>query len=617
MDLAARSGELLAGLEHFARVWAALDGRLVSKRLEGAIGRMLMCEALEGERVLLHLQRNRIDFDGPEGLLPHATLRLSQADWARVLTGESHLMAIVLAGRAPFPKDQRRLIMQFSMLLQTALLSQQGTAEAREPALEAPGKIARHSPASERASAKLIRPSATRDYARFALDLRYEDIPKDVLDIAREQIVATIGSCYTGSMMPAASSVAAGLAILGAGAQGTLFGSSQRMAPPATALYNSAVAQVIDFDDWVIISHSGAAVIPTTFAAGEAVGASGRDLLTAVVLGNEINARTSRAIQRGSYVGNSMPNHQIETALIASRLFGLDEVQTRRALSHSCFLAMESCNTGWMTDSKVLCNGLPAMWGIVSASLAKAGLVGNVDMIEHPAGYLATVSEVVDLDELLKGLGDEWHTRTLNTKRHPSCAYNLPAIECALSLRARIPDFDPSRVSSIEVDGPGVMLYVAARFQALEPDLYTQIRDNTATHVALCFDAGHGVLASLADGEFTYRQYLSERTLSPVLQSMRERIVFRADPEMHAAYYSHYRYGARVRIRMNDGREYVEERMQLLGAPERPFDHGEKFREGASLFMPEARVDEALATLRALDDVENIRSVMHLFSTED
>lgn len=605
-------GRTLAdGFGRFADLWAGFEGRLVSKRLEGALGRTLLCATTEGDGLLLRMSRTRVDILPPAAAgAPHATVRMDEADWRRVLSGELHVMAIVLAGRAPFPKDQRRLIMQFSMLLQTTLLSRrQGDPPAATAGSAATAVRGAH-------GRKAGGAPVTREYARFAAALRFEDIPDDVVAIAREQIVATIGSCYTGSRMPAADAMRTGLAILGGGDQATLFGARGRMPAPAAALYNSAVAQVLDFDDWVIISHSGAAVVPTAFAAAEAVGASGREVIAAVVLGNEINARTSRAIQRGAYVGNSLPNHQIETALIASRLLGLDETQTVRAVSHSCFLAMESCHTGWMTDSKVLCNGLPAMWGIVSASLAKAGLVGNVDMIEHPAGFLATVSEAVDEDELLAGLGEAWHTRTLNTKRHPSCAYNLSAIECALALRQRIPGFDPARVKAIEVEGPGVMLYVAARFQALEPDVYAQIRDRTATHVALCFDAGHGVLAALADGEFTYRQYLDERALSPDVQALRSRISFAADPGMHAAYYADYRYGARVRVRMEDGREYVEERRQLLGARDRPFDHAKKFREGAALFLSEGRVERALATLRALESVDDVRSVMHQFEPD-
>lgn len=461
-------------------------------------------------------------------------------------------------------------------------------------------------------SAPPARPPVTGAYADFALSLRYEDIPADVVDIAREQILATIGSCFAGSMMPGAASVAAGLRILGAGDSATPFGAAGSMSAPAAALYNSAVAQIIEWDDWVIISHTGAAVVPTAFAVGELVGASGREIIAAVVLGNEINGRTSRAIQRGAYVGNSMPNHQIETPLVAGRLLGLSPTQARRAVSHSGFLAMESCPIGWMSDSKVLCNGLPAMWGIVSASLAREGLVGNLDMIEHPAGLLGTVSEVVDEGELLKDLGREWYTRTLNTKRHPSCAYNLSAIECAIALRQRIPGFDPMKVARLVVEGPGVMLYVASRFQALEPDVYAQIRQGAITHVALCFDAGYGVMAALVDGELGYRQYLAERIFSPEVAHLRERISFAADPQMHAAYYADYQYGARVRITMSDGAEYVEERGQLLGARDRPFDHAIKFREGTAGLLAPSQAEEAIAALRALEQTDDVRQVTKL-----
>ena len=68
-----------------------------------------------------------------------------------------------------------------------------------------------------------------------------------------------------------------------------------------------------------------------------------------------------------------------------------------------------------------------------------------------------------------------------------------------------------------------------------------------------------------------------------------------------------------VRIRMDDGREHVEERLQLLGARDRPFDHAEKFREGAAHFLGEPATERALATLRQLHAVDDVRSVMDQF----
>jgi len=118
------AGLLYRGLSRFARLWALQQGRLVSTRLEGALGRSIRCESTDGEVIDLCLRREKLEFetDG-SSRTPHASIRMLPRDWSRVLSGELHVMAIILAGRAPFPKDQRRLLMQFSMLLQTTVLS--------------------------------------------------------------------------------------------------------------------------------------------------------------------------------------------------------------------------------------------------------------------------------------------------------------------------------------------------------------------------------------------------------------------------------------------------------------------------------------------------------------
>jgi 2-methylcitrate dehydratase PrpD len=456
-------------------------------------------------------------------------------------------------------------------------------------------------------------PATTAAYAEFAKNLDFDAIPADVIDIAKEQAVATIGSCLGGTNLPGGKALAQGLAIMGASDKGTLFGRSERMPVPSAALYNAGTAQIIDWDDWVLISHVGGCVVPTAFAAGEYANASGRELIAAIIIGNEIAGRTSRAIQRGAYLGNGLPNHQVETPLVAGRLMGLDELELRRAVGHSAYMAMENCHLGWTSDSKTLMNGLPAMWGIVSANLAKAGLIGNQDMVEHPAGYLATVSEEVDYSELIKGLGEEWYTRTLHTKRHPSCAYNLSAIECAIEIRRKTPDFNPNKIAKIIIDCPGVTVYVGTRYQAMQPDIYEQIRSGALSHVGLCFDGGFGVMAALVEGELTYRQYLAECIFSPELQRLRPLVEFRTNPEMQKRYYTEYKYGSRLEIIMEDGTRHVEERVQLLGARDRQFDHAEKFMEGAREVLPDSQSREAIDALRNLESVANINSISHLF----
>lgn len=113
------------GLRRFSRLWEQHASQILSKRLEGALSRVIRCEVASGPALEILLSRTSVEvLNSSSRVAPHARIVMRAADWARVISGESHVMAIVLAGRAPFPKDQRRLLMQFSMLFQTTMLTE-------------------------------------------------------------------------------------------------------------------------------------------------------------------------------------------------------------------------------------------------------------------------------------------------------------------------------------------------------------------------------------------------------------------------------------------------------------------------------------------------------------
>src|SRR5512144_767150 len=100
--------------------------------------------------------------------------------------------------------------------------------------------------APENEAAATVRPAATLEYARFAERLRFDDIPRDVVRIAKEQLLATIGSCLAGTHMPGAESLRRGSRILGRGEEATLFGLPEKAPAPTAALFNSGTAQIIE-----------------------------------------------------------------------------------------------------------------------------------------------------------------------------------------------------------------------------------------------------------------------------------------------------------------------------------------------------------------------------------
>lgn len=113
---------LADGLRRFAKRWNVSGKQILSRRLEGALNRDFLCTGPEGS-VMLRLTRDEARLiPHTEGMAPHATILMGRDDWQQVLSGRWSIMSIILAGRAPFPKHQRRFLMQMSMLIQTAML---------------------------------------------------------------------------------------------------------------------------------------------------------------------------------------------------------------------------------------------------------------------------------------------------------------------------------------------------------------------------------------------------------------------------------------------------------------------------------------------------------------
>ncbi|MFP3921658.1 MAG: MmgE/PrpD family protein, partial [Dichotomicrobium sp.] len=136
--------------------------------------------------------------------------------------------------------------------------------------------------------------------AGFAAELRHEALPAEVSERARLLMLDTVGIIIRArhdaeSTLPMVRAVKR-MGLAGGGY--TVFGDTEGYAAPAAALLNGALAHSLDFDDTHAAGsiHSSAPIFPAAFAAAEMTGASGRDLIAAVVAGYEIQIRLSLAL---------------------------------------------------------------------------------------------------------------------------------------------------------------------------------------------------------------------------------------------------------------------------------------------------------------------------------
>src|SRR6201988_4923140 len=136
----------------------------------------------------------------------------------------------------------------------------------------------------------------TAKLAGYVADLKFEDIPPQVLERAKALTLDFLGSAIRArreaESTPSLLKMLEALALDGKG-ESTVFGDAKTWTPAVGALLNGALGHSLDFDDPHADPslHASAPVVPAAFAVGEMVGASGRDVLTAIVAGYEVCCR--------------------------------------------------------------------------------------------------------------------------------------------------------------------------------------------------------------------------------------------------------------------------------------------------------------------------------------
>src|SRR6266540_3632397 len=223
----------------------------------------------------------------------------------------------------------------------------------------------------------------TAELARYAAFCRYEDIPSDVIERAKQCITDTIAAVIFGYDLPWSRIVVAFAEKNGVGGNSRVLGpGGPRVHAPAAALANGALAHAFEMDNLTWPStgvHPGATLLASGLAVAQERGRGGRDLITAVVAGAEVMIRIGRATQhsnegRGFHApGTTGP---FGAALACGKLMDFDAERMQNALgiagSLSCGL-LEFARAGNGAMVKRLHLGRAAESGVLAASLAGEG----------------------------------------------------------------------------------------------------------------------------------------------------------------------------------------------------------------------------------------------------
>ena len=422
---------------------------------------------------------------------------------------------------------------------------------------------------------------------------------------ARERAIAafldTVGVALAGSVEPAARIVQRVVAAEGGAPKCRVFGTGLSTSPSGAALANGTAAHALDYDDmfFITLAHPSAPLVTAALAAGELVGASGRAVLEGYVVGFELEAVLGRALnpahyQRGWHCTSTLGT--VGAAAAVARILQLDPEATLRTLSIAASEA-SGLKENFGTMVKPLHAGLAARSAVLAALLAREGFTASDRALDGDQGMLTAMDgSERTLDRAAEPLGQRWEILEtgITVKLYPSCAATHPPLDALLDLRRRY-GFRPEEVARVEVAvdemTPTVLIY-----------------DRPTTGLEGKFSLQLCAAAAVVDGRVGIDTFEDAHLADPRIQEVRSRVTMRVDPTLGRDAPALTQ--AHVAVHLLDGRILEQRAEGARGYPERPPSVEEletKFRSCAARALPEPAVDRALAALRALDTLDDIR----------
>ncbi|MGI4843424.1 MAG: MmgE/PrpD family protein [Janthinobacterium lividum] len=299
------------------------------------------------------------------------------------------------------------------------------------------------------------------------LDTRFEALPPEVVEATRTQILDTVAVTLPALDADGIRQLHAWSRDSGGKGESLVLGTRSRLPAEAAARLNAAMAAALEFDDTYEPSllHASCVTIPVALAVADLAAAGGRridgrELIAAVAAGTDAACRLSRAGSPGvsPFIVGWDPTPMygyLAAAMVASRLLGSSRAQAVSAVGlayHQLSGNAQASVDG--THAKRLGSGFAAYGGIMSARLARAGVIGSDRVLQGVKGLFKQYHGGKYSEEaLLGGLGTRFAGVDIAPKPYPSCRGGHVAIDGTLEL-VKTHGIRPEDVEAVTIYSP-------------------------------------------------------------------------------------------------------------------------------------------------------------------
>jgi 2-methylcitrate dehydratase PrpD len=448
-------------------------------------------------------------------------------------------------------------------------------------------------------------PTIIEQLATWVAKESYAKLPEAAVRAARRAILDTLGVTLAGTSEATAQHARALIAHRRGVSEATVIGTNLTVSVEDAALANGTASHVLDYDDVQssLSGHPSVPVLAAAFALAERERASGAALITAFVVGVEVEAKLGRAVNPAHY---EVGWHATSTlgvfgaAAACAKLLQLPADKVAHALGIAASMA-SGVKANFGTDGKSFHVGHAARCGLEAAFLAQNGFVANPRAIEHVDGFGSTHGGGMkpQWELTVTGLGAPYEVVDpgIGVKRYPACASTHQALDATLALMAKH-QIDPAAVERVECG-----VYYLAPHQLIYERAETGLQGK--------FSMAYCVSAALLDGQVGLAQFDDARVQRPDVQAFMPKVRMFVHPEQTTRECLPTRF-SEVTMTLGDGRELRERITHAKGQPKNPLSDAEldtKFRDCAGRVLPADRVEAVLGAIRTLETVPDVSAI--------
>lgn len=436
----------------------------------------------------------------------------------------------------------------------------------------------------------------------YAQNLKYEDIPPEVLERTKHMLLDFLGVAYGGLRTGESSGpVIDGVLDLASGAAGesAVLGRPERLPAHYAALLNATFAHSMDFDDTHrdAVIHIGTPLFATLLALADEHEVSGRDFLTAAVIGYDVTGKVGKAHGGSMHARGFHPTATtgiFGCSAAGARLLGYSTQQTANALGLNVSQSAGSTqfleNGSW---NKRFHTGLAAHNAVMSLVMARHDYLGATSPIEGSRGYFALYAgEGADASRALDGLGSDFEVMNTAVKPYPCCRYSHATIDAVADIvRAE-------SLASPDIDGIQIAMGETGYGLVADPAEMKRVPSNV---VEGQFSVYFAAAATAGKGAYAWDAY--DRLDDAEVRRLMQRTSVTLDERFGSGMESI------VSLRTADGRVIERTVPYPKGEPENPMTWEEmqaKFTEWSEPAIGAARAAQVIQSVASLESLASM-----------